>query len=704
MPQLTAKESRITPEGVVFSGDARLTQDGVILTADEIIYRTKEQLAAARGHVVFTHEGARLLAEEVYFNVGKKEFDVRHFRGGQFPYYVSGDRATGTAQAATLFGAQVQYGETEPLVPILSAPKIAWERDTSVTVDKGKLALGDTLGIPVPGFSLALPEPAIRYTDVGVGYSSTLGAELNVTFAPPVGKGIRAGADLGLFSKRGVLIGPVATYDTFPAEKKKKDGKAPAPDAAELASNLLAPPGRGASGGLRTGYIHDFGDTGDDVVGEDIHSNRGFVEWQHHQILAPSVTFNARVNYWSDSEVTRDFRRDLFRKDQVPDTFGELYQTGLNHTVSLFFRAQANDYFPMQQRLPEIRFDGLPIALGAGIYHRLNASIAVLEQTSITGPEAPVGYDKTLRTNRADIYYSMTRPFSPREWLSLSPVVGGRATYYQRATGGRDDYARFLGEVGFDMEMRASSTWDDIKSPVWGVDGLRHLVTPRLSYRYIPDADKGSQYIPPIDDLPFDTYLQPLGLGNQRNIDSLSAANTLRIGIDNTLQTRDPVYGSRDLVKLALAADYHFSDLPAGADDHLSDLHIGLSLSPARWLQFDLYQRLDTSSFSTNEINSGLTIRDADLWWLRVGEHYLEDVADPIQEYTADAGYRFNEIWSLLGSWRYDARTSRFTRQRYGLRQQLTRVWALTWLVGLSRGDERGDDFSFTVRVDMTTF
>ncbi|EIP99884.1 hypothetical protein OpiT1DRAFT_04417 [Opitutaceae bacterium TAV1] len=229
MPQLTAKESRITPEGVVFSGDARLTQDGVILTADEIIYRTKEQLAAARGHVVFTHEGARLLAEEVYFNVEKKEFDVRHFRGGQFPYYVSGDRATGTAQAATLFGAQVQYGETEPLVPILSAPKIAWERDTSVTVDKGKLALGDTLGIPVPGFSLALPEPAIRYTDVGVGYSSTLGAELNVTFAPPVGKGIRAGADLGLFSKRGVLIGPVATYDTFPAEKKKKDSKTPPP-------------------------------------------------------------------------------------------------------------------------------------------------------------------------------------------------------------------------------------------------------------------------------------------------------------------------------------------------------------------------------------------------------------------------------------------------------------------------------------------
>ena len=51
-------------------------------------------------------------------------------------------------------------------------------------------------------------------------------------------------------------------------------------------------------------------------------------------------------------------------------------------------------------------------------------------------------------------------------------------------------------------------------------------------------------------------------LGAVRSIDELQATNTLRVGLDNTLQTRDPVYGSRDLVVLNLASDYHFQHEP----------------------------------------------------------------------------------------------------------------------------------------------
>ena len=46
---------------------------------------------------------------------------------------------------------------------------------------------------------------------------------------------------------------------------------------------------------------------------------------------------------------------------------------------------------------------------------------------------------------------------------------------------------------GFDARLLASGTFD-YKNPVWEVDGLRHLVEPKLSYRYAPEAAAGNDH------------------------------------------------------------------------------------------------------------------------------------------------------------------------------------------------------------------
>jgi LPS-assembly protein len=113
-----------------------------------------------------------------------------------------------------------------------------------------------------------------------------------------------------------------------------------------------------------------------------------------------------------------------------------------------------------------------------------------------------------------------------------------------------------LGEFGFDAMLRTSGKFD-YQNPRWGINGLRHLLTPRVSYRYIPEGDRGRGRIP-IDRQAFSTYLAPLGLGATRNLDDLHAIHTLRLGLDNTLQTRDAGYGSRDLFTVNLAGDFRF--------------------------------------------------------------------------------------------------------------------------------------------------
>jgi LPS-assembly protein len=303
-----------------------------------------------------------------------------------------------------------------------------------------------------------------------------------------------------------------------------------------------------------------------------------------------------------------------------------------------------------------------------------------------------------LRTNRLDAYYGLERTIAPTPWLALTPVAGGRVTYYTDALGGRDTYTRTLGEIGFDAHLLASGTFD-YKNPVWEIDGLRHLVEPKLSYRYAPEAGSGRAYIPPIDSTVFSTYLQPLSIGDSRNLDDLTALNTLRLSLDNILQTRDAAYGSRNLASLNFAADYRF-DHAAGAKP-LSDLYTEFALTPAPWLRWEVFQRFDPHATSQQELNTALTLTDQEWWSARLATHYLRN---NYEEYYLEYRQRLNEVYDVTGQWRYDARDRRFNEQSYGLWQRLGQTWAVRYEVSWFSGPRREGAFAVNVQVDLLKF
>jgi len=293
------------------------------------------------------------------------------------------------------------------------------------------------------------------------------------------------------------------------------------------------------------------------------------------------------------------------------------------------------------------------------------------------------------------------RPFAPREWLSITPLAGGRVTHYSETKLGavrRGDYTRVLGELGADVALRASGTFD-YKNPQWKIDGLRHLVTPRVSYRYIPEADKGRARIPQIDREVFSTYLQPLGLGEVRNIDDLHATNTLRFGLDNVIQTRDPVLGTRDLLVFNVANDFRFRRRPGERD--VSEVHTELALMPARWLQVDVYESFAPQNFSLREFNSGITIRDGAAWSVRFGNNFLRQ---QIQDYSIDGRMRLTEKFEALTRLHYDARKHRFNEQAYGITQNLSNTWLISYTVSLYSGRRRESSFGFNVQIDTVRF
>ncbi len=650
----------------VFTGDARLSDGETLLEADEIRYRLTDGIAIATGHVKFTRGAQRILADRITYRRGDRSFTMSGVRMGHYPFYVTGTSASGTTQKIEIVDATVTVREPGPFQPTLQAEKLTYSTNQEISTEGAHLGIGSVRPLSLPKFSHRLNLPLVSYISLSAGYRASLGVFGEMGLHVPIANDTKFGGTLSVFSARGVMVGPSGHYE-------------------------VSHGGLETNGDLRSGFINDHGNKATDLLGRPISEERGFVQWWHAQEVTDRLTLIAQFNYWKDSEVLRDFRPREFFIVQEPDNYAESIYAGNNYFVSALARFQPNSYHRMQERLPEVRFDLMPYALGHGVYQRFNASVAVLREDPPTG-------GTTLLSDRLDAYYAVTRSFTPREWLGITPVLGGLITHYSRATGGRDEYTRTLGEIGFDAELHSSAVYD-YKNEAWKIDGLRHLLTPRISYRYVPQADRGRAFIPAIDRRTFMTYLAPLGLGDTRNIDDLSPTNTLRLGLDNTVQTRDAPYGSRDLFVFNAALDLRFDPVPGMRK--ASEIHTSLAFTPAPWVEFNLYQSFTPQEFTMQELNTGLTIRDGDAWVLRFNTHFLRR---QIEEYVTSYQIRFNEVYEAVAKLHYDSRKRRFNEQAFGMRQNLHNTWIIEYLVTLYDGPRRESNFGFNVQVEALGF
>ncbi|MBT5901563.1 MAG: LPS-assembly protein LptD [Opitutaceae bacterium] len=656
---------------IVFTGNARATHGGSVFLADEIRWNQASRIATATGDALLQRDGLRLLAQKLTYNLATENYEVEQVRFGRDPYYFSAQQLTGSEETLVFNDAELSFGEPGFWTPTLRAKTITYSPATeSIKSSGARIGLGAFQFLPVPSISLPLNGPDLFEITVDGGASSRLGLFARVGATVPIAERWRAGADIGLFTNRGVMAGPAFGYE------------------------WQNPDGSRAFGRFTSGYIRDSGDRGDlgvDVLDQRIGNDRGIISWLHRQRMSDQLTLNGEFNYWSDSEVLRDFRSREFFPVQVPDSFIELNYTTTNSVSGIFARAQPNDFHEIRQRLPELSWQFLPTPFSNGIIQESQSSIAVLRRKS-------PGAAATISSERFDTYYGLTRPWSPQSWIAITPVVGARLTHYTETSGASNDYTRALGEFGMDAQMRFSGRFD-YQNELWNIDGLRHLITPKIAYRYIPDADKGHADIPQIDRRVFATYLEPLGLGSRRQIDDLTRTHTVRFALDQRLQTRDETYGSRDLVHMNLALDARL-DRPVGARK-LSALHTELRLSPASFLDVDLYHRATPGDWTLRELNTAITLHSADDWQLQFATHYLEN---DIQEFIAAMAYRFNEVWEGYTRHHFDSRRSRFVEQAYGVRQTIANRWQVGYELSFYEGNRRESDFGFSVRLDVLTF
>ena len=651
--------------------DAHLVYGDTTLTADEMRYNEKAGQVDARGHLVLTRGDLRLIADEGTYTLVDGKVRLKNARAGYYPLYLQGRELEGNVREFTLKDATVTYGEPGFLTPTVRAGSIDFVQGQSLKAHEASLRVGAIPLLPLPVFSQRLDAPLLE-TELRLGYRSSIGGFIDATALVPVADGVGVGPHLGLFSSRGVLVGPAARYDTQRGDTTY-------------------------AGELRSGWIRDFGGAnsrGLDVLRDPVGHSRGLIDWRNLQTTGEHFSIMSQLSYWSDSEVVRDFDRSHFEHNQQPETFVEATYAGNNYSTSAFVRAQPNDFQITQRREPELSINLLTSPQDLGFIQRGNVGFVNLRENASTfNPSL-----SDLSSRRFDAYYGVEHPTVLAPWLTLTPDAGARLTHYFSALNGKDDYTRVLGQVGADLRGHAYGQWE-VQSERWHVDGLRHLLEPFVQYRYIPDAEKGSAYIPKIDRSVFSTRLQPIDLGEIRFLDDLYEINTLRYGLEQRLQTRDPRGGSRDLIALTVAQDLRYSRL--AGQPRSSDLHTDLALMPARWLAFDVYQRLDPHSFRLEEFNSGVTLTDGDFWSARFGTQFLRG---QLEEYSLDSRIRLDERFALTGRWRYDAIRSSFYEQVYGLRQTLRNLWAIEYQIAFIHGQSQENGFQFRVSIEVFKF
>ncbi|MES1194797.1 MAG: hypothetical protein ABUL65_02810, partial [Opitutus sp.] len=278
----------------VLTGHARVVNGGTTVTADTIRYNTVSTVITATGHFVLSTGRRRLVADEGTYNLTTREINVRNLRVGEFPIYVSGDTVTGTLDELVFTNATVFFRENAGYTPSVKARSLTYARGKIVSAEGLAIGLLGGHFISLPHFEQALDTDFVSFVSGHLGYRGNLGVFAELGLHLPVAPGLSAGADVGLYSSRGVMVGPAASYGSASSDIR---------------------------GFIRSGYISDGGDRKTDVLGQPVPRDRRFATWEHRQTYGDHFSLNGEFNYWSDSEVLRDFRHKEFDRVQQPDSF-----------------------------------------------------------------------------------------------------------------------------------------------------------------------------------------------------------------------------------------------------------------------------------------------------------------------------------------------------------------------------------------------
>lgn len=638
---------------LVAVGNVEITRGTSRLLADRVELNQDTGEAIAQGKVVFFDGQDRLVGDRVDYNLktgtgvvyNGSAFSAPHFR-------LSGERMDRVGEGLY----EIQRG----VFTTCEGDSPAWSfRVGSATADLDSLVYGTNASfwvgkiplIPyIPFFAAALRrERQSGFLFPTLGVSSTKGAFASIPYFWAISDSQDLTLSLDVFTRRGVGLEAEYRY-------------------------ILSERARGAASGF---FIHEalLGSARRQEIEEDrlrdqpqrtsagTEENRGFFGLKHDWQITPRLTFKADVNLTSDDFVYRDYG------DRLHDR--SLQRTESNVSLSqrwdawslvgnlLWYQDLTTDQSVELQRLPEIRLHGVrqPIPGLPALFYEVEASYTQFVRQ--LGPEGP----------RLDLHPRVFLPL-PIGVITVTPFLGGRATYYdQRVVGQRsiakgtltieesvrEDRLRAQAEAGLEAETRASRVF--LLDGAAGLSALQHVVEPRVTYTEIRGVNQKAlpQYDP--------------------SIDRIGKVSQVEYSLTNRLDARTVAGPDQEpirweMMRLVLSQIYNL--LPA-ADEPFEDLRSDLILQPTRFLRFrgDAAYNVHGLGLRSGNTDLSATYRDVSL---SVGTRYSE--ITNVNFFNATVAARLASFIDARASANWDLRTGAKVETRVGVDVRF-QCWAI---------------------------
>ncbi len=514
---------RNVDEGIVVGEGAVDVRFGDLrLRADKVVVHEKTRLAIADGHVILEEGESILQGEHMEVDLEARTGFVEGGYGFSQSYFFTGQKIekTGPAEYRVLNGS---FTTCEGALPDwkFKSPDTLFEIDRRVTTRHPSMWVRTlpVLYLPYATFplkrerasGLLIPEVRINEIDGWTVKNAFYWAPRD-NFDATVSLDWRENVGWGPGLEVRYITAP-GTYGTFDSSYiNDKEGE----DSWLVVFNHLHSLPYGIRGQadlfFQNNYVKRFEDT---------------LEMQSMEKTASSVYFSRS---WSHYDVV----------------FGGLYEESL---------VTEND--SSIARFPELTVDRTQSRLlGTGLFWRFAFEAArleskdVVEVLSVPGEEE--GGEQTLlladeaivETSRIDLYPELSWPLALGSWGSFTPTFAYRMTHYSEDLEGENE-TRLI--PFFDLAMEGPRLYRvfDPAGEAGGIDKVKHLIEPRVSYVYVPEEDQ--------DNLPqFD------------NIDFVPSRNNLVYSLTNTLLGRlAPAQEgerarTRELMRVRLSQSYDF--------------------------------------------------------------------------------------------------------------------------------------------------
>jgi len=578
-----------------FEGHVRMTYGDASLTADKITFWKEKGIVEAEGKVLFRRGKQFICGDGMTYDVNTGVGTTRLASSAMHPWYGWGEKIT--RLSPKLYKIDNGYVTTcDYLKPHwkIQAKEILLYLDEKVVAKGAVLYVGKLPLFYIPRYTHHLEDGRFPI-GISPGRRSDWGAYLLTAYNAVI-KGVKSSFRLDYREKKGFAAGVDAEFRT-------KGGK-----------------------GLLEGYYAD--DRHRQLPNGNIeHDQRYRFHYSQTQDLGADTSAIIEVNKLSDSDFLEDFFRDKYEEEVQPQNFISITKYHPRYTLSLFVRKRLNDFFNVTERLPELSMDFRNQRIpGSPIYYRSINSIADLRQKFAEDSEATHEPQDTLRF---DSYHCFSLPRKYFGWLVMVPRLWLRGTYFSRGTD-EDNLLRRAAGTELEFFTKIFRTWD-VENRRLGIDRLRHVIEPSVTYAFAPDPN-----VDPGDIFQFD------------KVDTVDYMNQVRLGVRNKLQTKRK-NRTWDFIDLNLYTYCFPTGNPEG--NSFSDIFFDLELWPCESFKLEVAATCDPYEETMEEFNTRFTVYHQDKWAANIEHRYLPNESDLL---SSEFYYRVNSNWAVKVYGRYE--------------------------------------------------